>query len=272
VCTTCGCSDGAAGGVRVTDPTDRHRQATGHDPAAGHGHGHGPGEHTHDEPVPERPRGHTVSLEQAVLAKNDGLAAANRRWLAARGILALNLMSSPGAGKTTLLERTITDLAGELPVSVLEGDQETLLDADRIQLTGCRVVQINTGSGCHLDAEMVERGLRTLAPPEHSVLFVENVGNLVCPALFDLGEAAKVVITSTTEGEDKPVKYPHMFAAADLVLLNKVDLLPHLTFDVSRCLAAVRRVNPRTPVLELSATRGDGLAAWYAWLRDRVGR
>jgi hydrogenase nickel incorporation protein HypB len=279
--------------VRVTDPTDRHRHdhdtghahgtgdvhGTGDAHAVGHGHGHGPGEHTHDEPGPavgalsldERPRGHTISLEQAVLAKNDGLAATNRRWLAERGILALNLMSSPGAGKTTLLERTITDLAGELPVSVLEGDQETLLDADRIQRTGCRVVQINTGSGCHLDAEMVERGLRALAPPERSVLFVENVGNLVCPALFDLGESAKIVITSTTEGEDKPVKYPQMFAAADLVLLNKVDLLPYLSFDVPRCLAAVRRVNPRASVLGLSATRGDGLAAWYDWLRGRVG-
>ena len=164
------------------------------------------------------------------------------------------------------------DLAAELPVSVLEGDQETLLDADRITATGCRVVQINTGSGGHLDAEMVEHGLRALAPPERSVLFIENVGNLVCPALFDLGEAARIVITSTTEGEDKPVKYPQMFAAADLVLLNKVDLLPYLSFDVPRCRAAVRRVNPRAPVLELSATRGDGLGAWYDWLRGRVGR
>ena len=284
MCATCGCSDtdASGGGVRVTDPARRshdHDHAAGHGHAVGHGHGHGPGEHTHDEPGPtpgapcldERPRGHTISLEQAVLAKNDGLAATNRRWLAERGILALNLMSSPGAGKTTLLERTITDLAGKLPVSVLEGDQETLLDADRIQRAGCRVVQINTGSGCHLDAEMVDRGLRALAPPERSVLFVENVGNLVCPALFDLGEGAKIVITSTTEGEDKPVKYPRMFAAADLVLLNKVDLLPHLSFDVPRCLAAVRRVNPRASVLELSATRGDGLAAWYDWLRGRVG-
>ncbi|MDQ2707362.1 MAG: hydrogenase nickel incorporation protein HypB, partial [Actinomycetota bacterium] len=240
----------------------------------GHGHGHGPGEHTHDEPTEVRPRGHTITLEQAVLAKNDDLAAVNRRWLAERGILALNLMSSPGAGKTTLLERTIVDLASSdqaLPVSVVEGDQETLLDAERISDTGCRVVQINTGSGCHLDAEMVERGLRTLAPPDRSVLFIENVGNLVCPALFDLGEAAKIVITSTTEGEDKPLKYPQMFAAADLVLLNKVDLLPYLDFDVERCLAATRRVNPGVEVLLLSATRGEGLTAWYDWLRRRVG-
>ncbi|HTK62411.1 MAG TPA: hydrogenase nickel incorporation protein HypB [Pseudonocardia sp.] len=272
MCATCGCSEASAG-VRVIDPA-------GHDHAHDHPHPH---DHSHDHPRPhdhphavphapaDRPRGHTISLEQAVLAKNDGLAAVNRRWLAERGILALNLMSSPGAGKTTLLERTIADLAGELPVSVVEGDQETLLDAQRISDTGCRVVQINTGSGCHLDAEMVDRGLRTLAPESDSVLFIENVGNLVCPALFDLGETAKVVITSTTEGEDKPLKYPQMFAAADLVLLNKVDLLPYLSFDVDRCLAGVRRVNPRAEILLVSATRGEGLPAWYDWLRGRVG-
>jgi hydrogenase nickel incorporation protein HypB len=282
MCATCGCSEASAG-VRVIDPAG-HDHSHDHPHPHDHSHDHPhPHDHSHDHPRPhdhphavphapaDRPRGHTISLEQAVLAKNDGLAAVNRRWLAERGILALNLMSSPGAGKTTLLERTIADLAGELPVSVVEGDQETLLDAQRISDTGCRVVQINTGSGCHLDAEMVDRGLRTLAPESDSVLFIENVGNLVCPALFDLGETAKVVITSTTEGEDKPLKYPQMFAAADLVLLNKVDLLPYLSFDVDRCLAGVRRVNPRAEILLVSATRGDGLPAWYDWLRGRVG-
>ncbi|MDT7640785.1 MAG: hydrogenase nickel incorporation protein HypB [Pseudonocardiales bacterium] len=283
MCATCGCSEGAAG-VRVIDPA--RRQDHGHEHGPGHehphDHQHGPDhghEHGHEhqrEPAPaaapDPDRGHTIALEQRVLARNDELAERNRRWLTERGILAVNLMSSPGAGKTTLLERTIVDLAGELGVSVVEGDQETLLDADRITATGCRVVQINTGSGCHLDAEMVDRGLRALAPPERSVVFIENVGNLVCPALFDLGEAAKIVITSTTEGEDKPLKYPQMFAAADLVLLNKVDLLPYLDFDVAKCLAAIRRVNPRAAVLQLSATRGEGLPAWYDWLRDRVGR
>lgn len=202
-----------------------------------------------------------------MLAKNDELADRNRRWLAERGIRALNLMSSPGAGKTTLLERSIIDLADDLPICVVEGDQETLLDAGRITEAGCRVVQINTGSGCHLDASMVDRGLRALNPPDDSVVFIENVGNLVCPALFDLGEAAKVVITSTTEGADKPLKYPQMFAAADLVLLNKIDLLPYLTFNVTDCLAAIRRVNPNAEVLQLSATTGTGLDAWYSWLR-----
>jgi hydrogenase nickel incorporation protein HypB len=266
MCATCGCSDGD-GGVRVIDPAHSHDH--------GHDHSHEP-EHTHEgghghghsaEPDPDR--GHTIALEQRVLAKNDELANRNRRWLTERGILAVNLMSSPGAGKTTLLERTIVDLAGELPICVVEGDQETLLDADRITATGCRVVQINTGSGCHLDAEMVDRGLRTLNPPDHSVVFIENVGNLVCPALFDLGESAKIVITSTTEGEDKPLKYPQMFAAADLILLNKIDLLPHLNFDVSQCLAAISRVNPRATILQLSATTGTGLDAWYSWLRKQ---
>jgi hydrogenase nickel incorporation protein HypB len=278
VCATCGCGSGP--GVRVIDPAHPHRHTHGpdhdHDYEHDHDHEHDY-EHDHEHPhepaaaPPDRPRGHTVTLEQAVLAKNDQLAEANRRWLTERGILALNLMSSPGAGKTTLLERTIADLAGELPVSVVEGDQETLLDAQRISDTGCRVVQINTGSGCHLDAGMVERGLRALAPPSGSMLFIENVGNLVCPALFDLGETAKVVITSTTEGEDKPLKYPQMFAAADLVLLNKVDLLPHLRFDVERCLAGIRRVNAGAEVLLLSATGGEGLPTWYDWLRRRVG-
>jgi hydrogenase nickel incorporation protein HypB len=299
MCATCGCSEGAAG-VRVIDPArrpdHRHEHGPGYEHPHDHGHppdhahehphdhGHPPDhahEHPHDHEHPHEPapaaapdpdRGHTIALEQRVLARNDELADRNRGWLTERGIVAVNLMSSPGAGKTTLLERTIVDLAGELGVSVVEGDQETLLDADRITATGCRVVQINTGSGCHLDAEMVDRGLRALAPPARSVVFIENVGNLVCPALFDLGEAAKIVITSTTEGEDKPLKYPQMFAAADLVLLNKVDLLPYLDFDVAKCLAAIRRVNPRAAVLRLSATTGEGLPAWYGWLRDRVGR
>ncbi|HEY2203705.1 MAG TPA: hydrogenase nickel incorporation protein HypB [Pseudonocardia sp.] len=213
-----------------------------------------------------------MALEQRVLARNDERAARNRRWLAERGVLAVNLMSSPGAGKTTLLERTLVDLAGERGVSVLEGDQETLLDADRITATGCRVVQINTGSGCHLDADMVHRGLRALDPPDGSLVFVENVGNLVCPALFDLGEAAKVVIASVTEGADKPAKYPHMFAAADLILLNKIDLLPYLRFDEAYWLATVRRVNPGATVLRVSATGDDGLADWYGWLRTVGGR
>ena len=221
--------------------------------------------------VPEAVLGtaRTVTLEIDLLARNDERAAANRRWLAGRDILAVNLMSSPGSGKTTLLERTIRDLGGDLPCAVLEGDQETLLDAERIGATGARVVQINTGAGCHLDADMVAGGMRRLGPARGSVLFVENVGNLVCPALFDLGEAARVVIMSVTEGADKPLKYPHMFRTADLMVVNKIDLLPYVDFDVAHCVAHARRARPDVEVLEVSATRGDGLGAWYDWLRQR---
>jgi hydrogenase nickel incorporation protein HypB len=198
---------------------------------------------------------------------NNQLAERNRGWLAGRKALALNLVSSPGAGKTTLLERTIRDLAHEFPLHVIEGDQETVNDAERIRATGCRVVQINTGSGCHLDAAMLSRALEQLDPPLNSIILIENVGNLVCPALFDLGERAKVLIASVTEGEDKPLKYPHMFRASTLMLLNKIDLLPYVSFDVGRCLEYARQVNPNLRILQISATRGDGLTEWYSWLR-----
>ncbi|GGU50269.1 hydrogenase accessory protein HypB [Lentzea flava] len=210
----------------------------------------------------------TIPLEHRVLARNDELARHNRDWLAARDVLAVNLMSSPGSGKTTLLERTIHDLGGSPVVSVVEGDQETARDAERIRATGCRVVQVNTGSGCHLDAAMVAKALRELDPPARSVVFVENVGNLVCPALFDLGERHRVVVTSVTEGEDKPLKYPHMFASADVVVLNKIDLLPHLDFEVGAFVRHLHRVNDRARLLPLSATAGAGTGEWTAQLRD----
>lgn len=234
-----------------------------HDHSAEHGHGHG---HGHGHAVPDR----TVLLEQRVLAHNDELADRNRAWLAERRILAVNLMSSPGSGKTTLLERTIRDLGAELGVSVIEGDQETVFDAERIRATGCRVVQINTGAGCHLDADMLASALRDLDPAEGSVVFVENVGNLVCPALFDLGEASRVVIMSVTEGADKPLKYPHMFRTADVVLLNKTDLLPYVDFDVAAFQTDVRRVRPDTEVIPLSATTGEGTHHWHTWLRTHL--
>ena len=274
MCGTCGCGEPAiivgqdGGHGHEPDPGPGHVHAHGD----GHGHGHarvGTGWRANATSGVERPgEGRTVPLEIDVLAKNDGLAAVNREWFARRGIVGLNLMSSPGAGKTTLLERTVREL--DLPVSVLEGDQETVLDADRIRAAGARVVQINTGAGCHLDADMVARALPALAPADGSVVFVENVGNLVCPALFDLGERARVVIMSVTEGADKPLKYPHMFRTADLVLLNKVDLLPYVDFDVATWTAAVERVRPGVEVLSVSATRGDGLDTWYAWLRAGI--
>jgi len=214
--------------------------------------------HAHDHPHEE------ITLEQKVLARNDELAATNRAFLESREITAINLMSSPGSGKTTLLERTIRELAREM--AVIEGDQETQLDAERIRSTGCPVVQINTGAGCHLDAAMLRDAIDRLQPERRALLFVENVGNLVCPALFDLGERGKVVVISVTEGTDKPLKYPYMFAAADLVVVNKVDLLPYVDFDLGACRAHVASVNPKAEVLALSATRGDNLNSWYDWL------
>lgn len=233
-----------------------------------HEHGHHLDHHHHptqaaspDDPRPPR----TLSLEKEVLAKNDLLAARNRGWLEGRNILALNMMSSPGAGKTTLLERTIAKL-GDLPISVIEGDQATVRDAERIRAAGARALQINTGTGCHLDAQMIADGLRRLEPSSASLLVIENVGNLVCPALFDLGERFKVVVVSVNEGDDKPLKYPHMFRAADVLVLNKVDLLPYVSFDTARFFEFTRRINPRARVFEVSATRGDGLEAWCQWL------
>jgi hydrogenase nickel incorporation protein HypB len=248
MCAICGCS---------TDDHDSHSHT--HDAALPHAHG---------------PRRSAVSLEQDVLAKNDRLARDNRGWLAERHILALNLMSSPGAGKTTLLERLIGALGKELSIHVIEGDQATDRDAERIRRAGSRAVQINTGAGCHLDAAMVAEALRELNPAEGALLAIENVGNLVCPALFDLGERFRVVIASVTEGDDKPIKYPHMFRASDVMLLNKIDLLPHVEFDVDRCVERARSINPEVRVFPVSATRGDGLDAFHGWLRSqaRLGR
>jgi hydrogenase nickel incorporation protein HypB len=250
MCATCGC---AAGG-RI-----RHQ----HDDGTWHEHG----AHQHDDAGYQHGPGRTVTLEEKVLARNDTLARQNRDWLRGRDILALNLMSSPGAGKTTLLERTARDLAGELAIGVIEGDQETALDADRMRAAGCRVVQVNTGTGCHLDALMVREALTALDPPDGSVVVIENVGNLVCPALFDLGEAHRVVLASVTEGADKPVKYPHMFRTADLVLVSKTDLLPYLDFDLTRCTADLGTISPAAAVLPVSARAGDGIGRWYDWLR-----
>ncbi|WP_395401479.1 hydrogenase nickel incorporation protein HypB [Arthrobacter sp. UC242_113] len=263
MCTTCGCGDEAgtrisnlAGELQTPGQGHPHSHTDEHGRTYTHEHGH-----HHAAPGTE-----TIVLEQNLLAKNDLLAATNRGWLAGRGVRAFNVMSSPGAGKTTLLVRTLTELGGRLDAGVIEGDQETSLDADRIRATGRPVIQINTGAGCHLDADMLRHGLDALAPEPGSTVFIENVGNLVCPALFDLGETAKVVIVSVTEGDDKPQKYPHMFMAADLVIVNKSDLLPYVDFDVEECLRRIRQINRRAEYLTLSAATGEGLAAWYGWL------
>ena len=275
MCITCGCEHlpsptpvAEGPGVRAASHADPHwhRHADGswhshdHDHAHGHDHHH---DHAHDHG-----HGHTelLRVERDVLSKNDAIAGRNRRQLAAGGCLALNLVSSPGSGKTTLLCRTIQAIAGAFPVVVIEGDQQTSLDADRIRATGAPAVQINTGKGCHLDAAMVERALAQLDPPEGALVLIENVGNLVCPAAFDLGEHAKVVVLSVTEGEDKPLKYPDMFAAARLMLVNKIDLQPYCDFDLPRALQFARRVNPAIEAIALSARNGSGFDRWLDWI------
>jgi hydrogenase nickel incorporation protein HypB len=237
-----------------------------------HSHSHDDDHHHHDHEHHDHKHEHgtTIPIEQAILSKNDRLAERNRGWFLGKNIVALNLVSSPGSGKTTLLERTIQDLKNNISISVIEGDQETLHDAERIRKTGCPVVQINTGAGCHLEADMLARGLEALQPQSNSLVLIENVGNLVCPALFDLGEYAKVVILSVTEGEDKPLKYPHMFKNATIMILNKIDLLPYLMFDVSKCLEFAHMVNPGLQVFQVSATTGEGLQNWYDWLNSQI--
>jgi hydrogenase nickel incorporation protein HypB len=300
MCVTCGCSDEAE--AKIINPetgevkhlhSHTHSHNNNHDDNHHHEHHHThvladgtvvthshhhdssngkTNTHVHNSHAPEihaKVHNTTISLEQEVLAKNNLLAAQNRGWFKGRNILALNLMSSPGSGKTTLLTRTLNDLKYELNFSVIEGDQETINDAEKIKETGCQVVQINTGTGCHLDAEMVERGLQQINPPLNSVVMIENVGNLVCPALFDLGEQAKVVILSVTEGEDKPIKYPHIFRASDIMILTKIDLLPHVKFDVNRCIQYALEVNPNIQIFQVSVYTGTGLDNWYQWLKKQ---
>jgi hydrogenase nickel incorporation protein HypB len=243
-----------------------------HDHDHDHDHDHSHGEHLHfglgaaRSHAPGMTQARMVQIERDILSKNNDFAASNRRVFEEKDILALNLVSSPGSGKTTLLVKTIESLKSRLPMAVIEGDQQTANDAKRIRATGAPAIQINTGKGCHLDALMVGKALSGLELADQSVLFIENVGNLVCPAAFDLGEAAKVVILSVTEGEDKPLKYPDMFQAARLMLLNKCDLLPYLQFDVEHAIENARRVNPAIEVIHISATSGEGMEEWLAWI------
>lgn len=277
MCNVCGCGEGETqiDGKSVDHKHDHghhhhdhnHHHDHGHDHHDHHGHEH---HHYGTGPagvaVAGMSQNRLIQIEQDILAKNNAYADANRRYFGARGILALNLVSSPGSGKTTLLVKTIEQLKERIGVSVIEGDQQTAADADRIRATGVPAIQINTGKGCHLDGHMVGHAIDDLQPADGAVLFIENVGNLVCPAAFDLGEAAKVAILSVTEGEDKPLKYPDMFAAAGLVVLTKTDLLPHLDFDVDQAIENARKVNPKIKVLKVSAKTGEGLDHWISWI------
>ena len=263
MCTTCGCASSeprleSDGSWTTLHP---HGHAHGHEHAHGHHTHDGAHAHSHDA------HGRHVQLERDILDENNRYAAANRERLRRHAVFALNLVSSPGSGKTSLLVRTLSALNGALPVAVIEGDQQTANDAERVRAAGAPAVQINTGKGCHLDAHMVGHALDRLPQADGGLLLIENVGNLVCPAAFDLGEAHKVVVLSVTEGEDKPLKYPDMFAAARLMLLNKTDLLPHLDFDVDKALACARRVNPAIEILCVSARTGEGFDAWLDWIR-----
>lgn len=277
MCSVCGCG---AGETRIEGKVHKHDAEGHHHHHEGCCHSHDEGDeyhhhdhegcchdhahhHEHDHGAETR----MVQIERDILAKNDGYAAHNRAFFNTHGILALNLVSSPGSGKTTLLTHTIAALKDNLHVAVIEGDQQTSNDAERIRASGAPAIQINTGKGCHLDAHMVGHAVEHLTPDDGAVLFIENVGNLVCPAAFDLGEAHKVVILSVTEGDDKPLKYPDMFAAASLMLINKSDLLPYVDFDVEKSISYAQRVNPGIKALTVSAKTGEGMEAWHQWLR-----
>lgn len=278
MCITCGCgtesgqivkkdhqhkhSHGSQNGE--LHPPDHHHHHD-HEAPLGHDHSY---PHKHNETMQQNTESRMIHLEKDILHENALLAARNRGYLDAKGILAINLVSSPGSGKTMLLERTLTDLNEELMFSVIEGDQQTTVDADRIKATGTNAVQINTGKGCHLDAHMVMHAIQDLKPAEESVLFIENVGNLVCPSMFDLGENERVVIISVTEGDDKPLKYPDMFLTSENCIINKIDLLPYVPFDCDKLIENAKKVNPNLTFFQVSCTTGEGLDSWYDWLRE----
>ena len=279
MCGTCGCGS-EENGVRILSPLEnkghQHHVLDHH-----HDHEHG---HTHDHDHHHHEHGHTHShahdhdhhhktvleVEQDILQHNEIMAARNRGYFEAKNIFALNLVSSPGSGKTALLERTLRDLKDEIPFYVIEGDQQTMNDANRIAAIEIPVIQINTGKGCHLESDMVYEAVKKLEPRNDSVLMIENVGNLVCPSMFNLGETHRVVIISTTEGVDKPLKYPDMFYTSDICIINKIDLLPYLDIDLEQLKQNALKINPKLEFFEISATKGEGLEAWYKWLKDNI--
>jgi hydrogenase nickel incorporation protein HypB len=276
MCVTCGCSseDNEIRMTKVDGKTVQHSHM--HD----HGHEHHSHEHNHDH---DHDHNHThdhhhndhqnareINLEREILHKNDLLAERNKGYFDAKNIFAINLVSSPGSGKTTLLERTIADLKNEISFAVIEGDQQTTNDADRIAALEVPVIQINTGKGCHLDSEMIAKAVKVLSPKDGSLMMIENVGNLVCPAMFDLGENLRVVIISITEGEDKPIKYPDMFYGSQVCIINKIDLLPYLKFDLEKLKEYAKKVNPNLEFFEVSAYTGQGMDSWYSFLKKSL--
>ena len=266
MCGTCGCGS-EKNGVSILNPKEVHAHHH-HDHNHNHDHSHG---HTQDHDHPHVHHRKTVlEVEQNILQHNEVMAARNRGYFEAKNIFALNLVSSPGSGKTSLLERTLRDLKDEISFYVIEGDQQTMNDADRIAAIEIPVMQINTGKGCHLEGDMVYEAVKKLEIPNNSVLMIENVGNLVCPSMFDLGESKRVIIISTTEGVDKPLKYPDMFHTSDICIINKIDLLPYLVIDLEKLKEYALRVNPKLLFFEISATTGEGMQAWYTWLRQNI--
>ena len=276
MCSTCGCGH-ADEAVKILRPGENGNSEVA-PPAAGvhnvengghhHHESHVHHHHEHDEHHHHN-QASVIDLEANVLRENDMLAQRNRGYLEAKDVFALNLVSSPGSGKTTILEKSINNLKDDLDLAIIEGDQQSMNDADRIAATGAAVVQVNTGKGCHLDAHMVLHAIRKLDVKNGSLLFIENVGNLVCPSMFDLGENKRVVIISVTEGEDKPLKYPYMFESSQVCIINKIDLLPYLDFDVEKMKEYALRINHHLQFFELSATTGEGMAAWFEWLRSQ---
>ncbi len=272
MCGTCGCGS-EENGVIIQKPGNKNGHQHSHGPTEVHSHGHHHHHHHHDHHGDHThvPTSKTVlEVEQDILQHNDVMAARNKGYFEAKGIFALNLVSSPGSGKTAILERTLKDLKDEISFYVIEGDQQTLNDANRIAAVGVPVIQINTGKGCHLESEMVYEAVKELEMKDNSVLMIENVGNLVCPSMFNLGEDKRVVIISPTEGVDKPIKYPDMFHTADICIINKIDLLPYLDVDLDQLKEYALQVNPNLQFFEVSATQGIGMGEWYKWLRENI--
>ena len=287
MCDTCGC--GNPDEFKIHDHNHEHAHGHPHDHEHthedGHRHTHSHGheghdhihdhdhdhdhDHGHDHPH-EHAQKKVISLNMDILSENNRMAERNRGWFEAKHVLCLNLVSSPGSGKTTILEKTIQSLVSTQKLFVIEGDQQTTRDADRIEKSGAPAIQINTGSGCHLDAKMIQLALKKLEVSDHAILFIENVGNLVCPAMFDLGEQKRVVVISVTEGDDKPMKYPYMFQSSNLCIINKTDLLPYVDFKVETAMAYARQLNPDLEFILMSAKTGEGMAEWFDWLRQTL--